>query len=224
MMLRYRCLLEGVGADRRRRHLAADHHDRHGVGHAVAHRRDGVGRPGTEVTSATPTRPLARAYPAAMKPAPCSFAGTMSGIGGAVFAVVAGRRRRRSAGSRRRCSRRSSRRPRRRAPERSSRRRSCRHRPGGARRRGSRAVREKWPGSFTGKDYQFSRRCPGAALARGRRSPVSEDHAPPHRHTLAERGRGADPRHRPDFHPRLQHRVVVGGAHRRPDGLAASPW
>ena len=36
--------------------------------------------PGPEVTSATPTRPLARAKPAAMKPAPCSFAGTISGI------------------------------------------------------------------------------------------------------------------------------------------------
>ena len=36
--------------------------------------------PGPEVTSATPTRPLARAYPAAMNPAPCSLAGTMSGM------------------------------------------------------------------------------------------------------------------------------------------------
>ncbi len=37
--------------------------------------------PGPEVTSATPTRPLARAYPAAMKPAPCSLAGTINGMG-----------------------------------------------------------------------------------------------------------------------------------------------
>ena len=37
--------------------------------------------PGPEVTTATPTLPLARAYPAAMKPAPCSLAGTISGIG-----------------------------------------------------------------------------------------------------------------------------------------------
>ena len=36
--------------------------------------------PGPEVTMATPTRPLARANPAAMKPAPCSFAGTISGM------------------------------------------------------------------------------------------------------------------------------------------------
>ena len=36
--------------------------------------------PGPEVTTATPTLPLARAKPAAMKPAPCSFAGTISGI------------------------------------------------------------------------------------------------------------------------------------------------
>ena len=32
--------------------------------------------PGPLVTRKTPTRPLARAYPAAMKPAPCSVAGT----------------------------------------------------------------------------------------------------------------------------------------------------
>jgi hypothetical protein len=37
--------------------------------------------PGPEVTIETPTLPLARAYPAAMKPAPCSFAGTTSSIG-----------------------------------------------------------------------------------------------------------------------------------------------
>jgi hypothetical protein len=36
--------------------------------------------PGPEVTKATPTRPLARANPAAMKPAPCSLAGTISGM------------------------------------------------------------------------------------------------------------------------------------------------
>ena len=36
--------------------------------------------PGPEVTKATPTRPLARAKPAAMNPAACSLAGTMSGI------------------------------------------------------------------------------------------------------------------------------------------------
>ena len=45
--------------------------------------------PGPEVTSATPTRPLARAKPAAMNPAPCSLAGTISGIDGSVFLVVA---------------------------------------------------------------------------------------------------------------------------------------
>jgi len=33
---------------------------------------------GPEVTINTPTLPLALAYPAAMKPAPCSFAGTIS--------------------------------------------------------------------------------------------------------------------------------------------------
>ncbi len=37
--------------------------------------------PGPEVTTATPTLPEARARPAAMKPAPCSLAGTISGIG-----------------------------------------------------------------------------------------------------------------------------------------------
>ena len=36
--------------------------------------------PGPEVTRATPTLPLARAKPAAMNPAPCSLAGTISGI------------------------------------------------------------------------------------------------------------------------------------------------
>ncbi len=36
--------------------------------------------PGPEVTRATPTLPLARANPAAMNPAPCSLAGTISGI------------------------------------------------------------------------------------------------------------------------------------------------
>ncbi len=36
--------------------------------------------PGPDVTNATPTRPLARANPAAMNPAPCSLAGTMRGI------------------------------------------------------------------------------------------------------------------------------------------------
>ena len=37
--------------------------------------------PGPEVTRTHPTFPLARAYPAAMKPAPCSLAGTISGMG-----------------------------------------------------------------------------------------------------------------------------------------------
>jgi hypothetical protein len=37
--------------------------------------------PGPEVTITTPTRPPARAYPAAIKPAPCSLAGTINGIG-----------------------------------------------------------------------------------------------------------------------------------------------
>src|SRR5512141_3448217 len=37
--------------------------------------------PGPDVTTQTPTLPLARAYPAAMNPAPCSLAGTINGIG-----------------------------------------------------------------------------------------------------------------------------------------------
>ena len=36
--------------------------------------------PGPDVTRATPTRPPARAKPAAMNPAPCSLAGTIKGI------------------------------------------------------------------------------------------------------------------------------------------------
>src|SRR5210317_376315 len=35
--------LEGIGADRGGRHLAADNHDRNGIGHTVAYRRNGVG-------------------------------------------------------------------------------------------------------------------------------------------------------------------------------------
>ena len=37
--------------------------------------------PGPEVTITTPTFPLARAYPAAINPAPCSLAGTIRGMG-----------------------------------------------------------------------------------------------------------------------------------------------
>ena len=37
-------LLKRIGADGRGRHLAADHDGRHGIGHAIAHRRDHVGR------------------------------------------------------------------------------------------------------------------------------------------------------------------------------------
>jgi hypothetical protein len=39
-----RRFLECIAADRGSRHLTADHHDRHRVRHAIAHRRDGVGR------------------------------------------------------------------------------------------------------------------------------------------------------------------------------------
>ena len=45
--------------------------------------------PGPEVTNATPTRPLARANPAAMKAAPCSFAGTIKRHGRFVILVEA---------------------------------------------------------------------------------------------------------------------------------------
>ena len=37
--------------------------------------------PGPEVTITTPGFPVDRAYPEAMKPAPCSFEGTINGIG-----------------------------------------------------------------------------------------------------------------------------------------------
>ena len=41
---RYGRFLEGVRADGRSWHLAADDHHRHRVGHGIAHRRDRVGR------------------------------------------------------------------------------------------------------------------------------------------------------------------------------------
>ena len=46
MMAEIGRLLERVRADHGRRHLAADDHDGHGVGHGVPHRRDGVGGAG----------------------------------------------------------------------------------------------------------------------------------------------------------------------------------
>ena len=71
-----RRLLEGVGADDLRADLAGDGHERHRVELGVGEAGDEVGGPGPLVAMQTPTRPVLRAYPSAMKPPPCSCRGS----------------------------------------------------------------------------------------------------------------------------------------------------
>ena len=76
----HRRLLEGIGADRGGRHLAADHHDRHRIGHAVAHRRDRVGGARARGDQADADPAAGARIAGRHEPAPCSLAGTISGI------------------------------------------------------------------------------------------------------------------------------------------------